>query len=121
MTNVAVVGAAGYAGIEAARLILSHDRLSLTLATSAADEGRLMSDVYPALAGLTELAFALPNPDSIASAADVALLAVLIRKGLLDAAELRVHLRETPMREAMILRSHRCLDQVREKAGLPPE
>jgi len=52
---------------------------------------------------------------------DVALLAVLIRKGLLDAADLRTHLRETPMREAVILRSHRRLDQVREEAGLSPE
>ena len=52
---------------------------------------------------------------------DVALLAILIRRGLLEAADLRAHLRETPMREAMILRSHRCLDQVREQAGLPPE
>jgi len=52
---------------------------------------------------------------------DVALLAVLIRTGMLDAAELRVHLRETPMREAVIARSHKCLNQVREQAGLPPE
>ena len=52
---------------------------------------------------------------------DVALLAVLIRKGMLDAAQLRAHLRETPMREAVILRSHKCLDQVREQAGLVPE
>jgi hypothetical protein len=52
---------------------------------------------------------------------DVALLAGLIRNGMLDAVELRAHLRLTPMREVMILRSHRCLDQVREQAGLPPE
>ena len=52
---------------------------------------------------------------------DVALLATLIRRGLLDAGELRGHLRLTPMREAMIVRSHRCLDEVRERAGLPPE
>ncbi|MEI7814228.1 MAG: N-acetyl-gamma-glutamyl-phosphate reductase [Coriobacteriia bacterium] len=76
MTNVAVVGAAGYAGIEAVRLVLAHDRLQLTLATSAADQGKLISDVYPALAGLTDLAFSLPDPGVIAAAADVALLAV---------------------------------------------
>jgi N-acetyl-gamma-glutamyl-phosphate reductase len=76
MAKVAVVGAAGYAGIEAARLVLGHDRLQLTLATSAADHGKFISDVYPSLAGLTDLAFALPHPDQIASAADIALLAV---------------------------------------------
>jgi len=52
---------------------------------------------------------------------DIALLAGLIRNGMLDAVELRAHLRLTPMREVMILRSHQCLDQVREQAGLPPE
>ena len=52
---------------------------------------------------------------------DVALLAILIRKGLLDAVDLRDHLRLTPMREAVIVRSHRCLDHVREQAGLAPE
>ena len=76
MTRVAVVGAAGYAGIEAVRLVLAHDRLSLKLATSAADQGKLISDVYPALAGLTDLVFSIPQPDTIASVADVAILAV---------------------------------------------
>ena len=76
MTNVAVVGAAGYAGIEAVRLVLSHDQLRLTMATSAADEGRLVSEAYPSLEGLTDLAFSQPEADAIAAAADVALLAV---------------------------------------------
>ncbi len=76
MTKVAVVGAAGYAGIEAARLVLSHHRLELTLATSSADRGRLVADVYPSLEGLTDLEFSLPDADLIAAAADVALLAV---------------------------------------------
>jgi N-acetyl-gamma-glutamyl-phosphate reductase len=76
MNKVAVVGAAGYAGIEAVCLVLSHDRLRLTLATSAADQGKQVSNVYPSLAGLTDISFTLPDPEEIASAADVALLAV---------------------------------------------
>ena len=76
MTNVAVVGAAGYAGIEAVRLVLGHDLLELTIATSGADEGRLVSTVYPSLEGSTEVAFSVPDADAIAAAADVALLAV---------------------------------------------
>ena len=76
MANVAVVGAAGYAGIEAVRLVLGHDRLVLTAATSAADEGKLVSEVYPSLEGLTDLAFSAPDADAIADVADVALLAV---------------------------------------------
>ena len=40
MVEVAVIGAAGYTGIEAVRLVLGHPRLRLALATSAADAGK---------------------------------------------------------------------------------
>ena len=79
------------------------------------------------LPGMEDLVFCLhPNDMAVCKLRagrpkDVALLAILIRKGLLDAAELRNHLWLTPMREQVILRSHQCLDQVREQAGLPPE
>jgi N-acetyl-gamma-glutamyl-phosphate reductase len=76
MVKVAVVGAAGYAGIEAVRLVLGHPRLDLTLATSAADAGKPISAVYPALAGATDISFVEPSVGTIAEAADVALLAV---------------------------------------------
>ena len=76
MVEVAVVGAAGYAGIEAVRLVLGHPRLALVLATSAADDGRRVASVYPALAGATDLVFSTPDPDAIADCAQVALLAV---------------------------------------------
>jgi N-acetyl-gamma-glutamyl-phosphate reductase len=76
MVDVAVVGAAGYAGIEAVRLVLGHPHLRLTLATSGADAGKLISAVYPALAGATDLVFVEPSADVIADVAQVALLAV---------------------------------------------
>ena len=76
MTEVAVVGAAGYAGAEAVRLVLGHPRLSLTAVTSAADEGKTVSAVYPSLAGMTDLVYSAPNVDEIAAEAKVALLAV---------------------------------------------
>ena len=76
MVNVAVVGAAGYAGIEAVRLVLGHPRLNLVLATSAADAGKPVASVYPALVGATDLSFVEPSVDMIADAADVVLLAV---------------------------------------------
>jgi N-acetyl-gamma-glutamyl-phosphate reductase len=91
MVRVAVIGAAGYAGIEAVRLVLGHPRLELALATSAADAGKPIAAVYPALAGATELAFAEPDVAAIVSAADVAVLAVphtaaiALVPGLLDA------------------------------------
>jgi N-acetyl-gamma-glutamyl-phosphate reductase len=76
VVGVAVIGAAGYAGIEAVRWVLGHPRLELTLATSGADAGRVISDVYPSLAGTTDLKFAEPDVDVISSSAAVAILAV---------------------------------------------
>ncbi len=76
MVDVAIVGAAGYAGIEAVRYVLAHPELRLALATSAADSGRRIADVYPALTGATDASFAHPDVDAIASQAKVALLAV---------------------------------------------
>jgi N-acetyl-gamma-glutamyl-phosphate reductase len=76
MVDVAVVGAAGYAGIEAVRLVLGHPRLRLALATSAADAGKAVSAVYPALAGATALKFVGPDATQIAAVAQVAILAV---------------------------------------------
>jgi len=76
MVEVAVVGAAGYAGIEAVRLVLGHPNLRLSLATSGADAGKAVSAVYPALAGATSLRFVAPDAHVIADTAQVALLAV---------------------------------------------
>ncbi|MCX8007424.1 MAG: N-acetyl-gamma-glutamyl-phosphate reductase [Coriobacteriia bacterium] len=75
MARVAVVGAAGYTGAELMRLILAHPHLDLVLATSAADAGRAVADLYPALAAC-DLEFAEPSAQAIAQTADVAFLAV---------------------------------------------
>jgi len=74
--QVAVVGAAGYAGVEAVRWVIGHPRLELALATSGSDAGRRLDAVYPALAGLTDIVLVAPDPHAIASAAQIALLAV---------------------------------------------
>ncbi len=76
MVDVAVVGAAGYAGIEAVRWIIGHPRLRLTVATSGADAGKKLSSLYPALTGATELTFSEPDAQVIARDAQVAVLAV---------------------------------------------
>lgn len=76
MTNVAIIGAPGYAGIELTRLVLGHPGLRLTMLTSAAESGKRVDDVYPILSGLTDLAYVDPSIDAIVEAADVAFLAV---------------------------------------------
>ncbi len=75
MLRAAVIGAAGYTGIETVRLLLGHPGIALTVVTSAADAGRGVEDVYPALAGCG-LVFEDPDVCDIAGNADVAFLAV---------------------------------------------
>lgn len=76
MTDVAVVGAAGYAGAEAVRWTLAHPVFRLACVTSAADAGRPLSELYPGFAGATDLVFSEPDVDAIAQQASVAFLAV---------------------------------------------
>ena len=73
--RVAVVGAAGYAGIELVRLLLAHPDFELVAATSAEDAGKAISDVYPALAGTTDLFFT-PHNDPVLATCDAVFLAV---------------------------------------------
>jgi N-acetyl-gamma-glutamyl-phosphate reductase len=90
MVRAAVIGAAGYTGIETVRLLLGHPEFELTLVTSAAEAGRPVEDVYPALAGCG-LRFEDPAAVSVSDLAEVAFLAVPhtaalpIVPGLLDA------------------------------------
>jgi N-acetyl-gamma-glutamyl-phosphate reductase len=76
VVEVAVVGAAGYAGIEAVRWVIAHPQLRLGVTTSGADAGRRIADVYPALQGATDAVFVVPEVDAIAETANVVLLAV---------------------------------------------
>jgi N-acetyl-gamma-glutamyl-phosphate reductase len=75
MIRAAVVGAAGYTGIEMVRLLLGHPGFELTAVTSAADAGRAVDAVYPALAGCG-LVFEDPGACDIAGNAEVVFLAV---------------------------------------------
>lgn len=76
MIDVAVIGAAGYAGIEAVRLVLGHPRMRLVAATSTQEAGKAVADVYPALSGLTDIVFTDPDAQAISDVAVLALLAV---------------------------------------------
>ncbi len=76
MKKAAVVGAAGFAGIEAARLLLGHPEFELTCVTSGADAGKPLAALYPALLGQTDLVFDAHDVDVIAAKAEVAFLAV---------------------------------------------
>jgi N-acetyl-gamma-glutamyl-phosphate reductase len=75
MIRVAVVGAAGYTGIELVRLLLGHPDFEVAAVTSATDAGRGVEELYPALVGCG-LTFVEPDLAAITRAADIAFLAV---------------------------------------------
>lgn len=75
MIRAAVVGGAGYTGVETARILLGHPEFELVAVTSAAEAGRMVEDVYPALAGCG-LTFEDPDDCDLARAAEVVFLAV---------------------------------------------
>lgn len=77
--KTAVVGAAGYTGIELLRLLFAHPHVEVAAVTSRANAGRTIASVLPRFAGLpgADLAFIQPDIDTIvASGARVAFLAL---------------------------------------------
>lgn len=75
MIPTAIIGAAGYAGAELTRLVLGHPAFELVAVTSDRDAGRLVRDVYPALA-MCDLRYVEHDPETIASQAKLVFLAV---------------------------------------------
>ena len=55
MTNVAVVGASGYTGVELARLLLAHPKVNITCLTSRQHAGSPFSEVFPSMRGQLDL------------------------------------------------------------------
>ena len=73
--KVGVVGAAGFAGIEAVRLVLAHPEFELVAATSNELAGKRIASSYPAFAGATDLEFST-HADAPLASCDVVFLAV---------------------------------------------
>ncbi len=61
LKNVAVIGGSGYTGGELLRLLLAHPRVRLATVASRRLEGKPVSEAFPWLGGLTELAFTSPE------------------------------------------------------------
>jgi N-acetyl-gamma-glutamyl-phosphate reductase len=68
--KVAVIGASGYAGLELVRLLARHPGCELVALTSREWAGQPFSQVFPALAGICDLPFEAPDPQSIGARAE---------------------------------------------------
>src|SRR5262249_2266947 len=74
--RVAVAGASGYMGAELLRLLLTHPRVTLTGVTSERLAGERLSQAYPHLRGLTDIAFHDLDASWLADVADCVFLAL---------------------------------------------
>ena len=82
-----IVGAAGFAGIEAVRLVLAHPEFELIAATSNELAGKKIADVYPGFTGATDIAFSA-HADAPLTQCDVVFLAVPHTAAIAQAPEL---------------------------------
>lgn len=62
--RVAVIGAAGYVGGEALRLLLSHPAVGSVRAVSRSQPGRRLAELHPSLAHAPDLAFEADAPEA---------------------------------------------------------
>ncbi|MDH5183693.1 MAG: N-acetyl-gamma-glutamyl-phosphate reductase [Gammaproteobacteria bacterium] len=65
MITVGIVGGTGYTGVELLRLLVAHPGVELRVITSRSEAGMPVSDLFPNLRGHTELAFSVPDIDTL--------------------------------------------------------
>src|SRR5271157_5887909 len=86
--KVAVLGASGYSGIEAVRLLAGHPFVELAMLSSQHYVGREVADVYRHLAGIDLPAFEELRPDLIKGRAEIVISCLPERTGAVIIAEL---------------------------------
>jgi LysW-gamma-L-alpha-aminoadipyl-6-phosphate/LysW-L-glutamyl-5-phosphate reductase len=74
--KVSVIGAAGYAGGELVRLLLTHPEVRELTATSRSQAGKPIASVHPQVAPLTSAVFEAATPAEAARGRDVVFLAL---------------------------------------------
>lgn len=65
MIRAGVIGATGYTGVELLRLLSAHPEVEIKAATSRAEKGKAVSDLFPSLRGALDLVFLEPDDDAI--------------------------------------------------------
>ncbi len=89
--NVGLVGVTGYTGMELARILPNHPSFRLVRATSRAEAGKRLCDIYPFLQNLPlgELDIVTPDARDLAQACELVFLAVPHGAAMDTAAALR--------------------------------
>ncbi|MFO7611512.1 MAG: N-acetyl-gamma-glutamyl-phosphate reductase [Clostridia bacterium] len=70
MIRTGIIGATGYAGVECVRLLSAHPGFDVSCLVSKSFEGFKISDVYPSLAGICDIACEALDYDIILNKAD---------------------------------------------------
>src|SRR5246127_3847392 len=86
--KVAVLGASGYSGIEAVRILASHPFVELSVLTSEHYAGREVADVYRHMAGIDLPPFEELRPDLVQGRAEVVISCLPETVGITHTAEL---------------------------------
>ena len=76
MMKVAIFGASGYTGQELTRILLGHPEVKLIAVTSQRFAGQPVTEVFPALSGLTSLKYKNATPAEISKVCDIVFLAL---------------------------------------------
>ncbi len=76
MKKTAIYGASGYTGLELAKILITHPEVELTMVTSRRFAGLPVTEVFPALGGLTSLKFQNATPQEVASVCEIVFLAL---------------------------------------------
>ncbi|MAE96108.1 MAG: N-acetyl-gamma-glutamyl-phosphate reductase [Deltaproteobacteria bacterium] len=72
--RIAVVGASGYTGLEALRILRRHPECEIAAATSEQKAGQAVGEAFPALRGLVDLAFEPLDAEALGSRVDGAIV-----------------------------------------------
>jgi N-acetyl-gamma-glutamyl-phosphate reductase len=76
MIKATIFGASGYTGQELTRILLGHPEVKLVAVTSRRFAGQPVSEVFPALQGLTSLKYQNATPAQISNICDIIFLAL---------------------------------------------
>jgi N-acetyl-gamma-glutamyl-phosphate reductase len=76
MYKTAILGAAGYAGVELLRILRKHRQIEVTVITSDTFKNRKLHEVYPEFRGAYDLSFETADIDQILNRCEAAFLAL---------------------------------------------